>query len=84
MTYQRNETPEPLATREEKVVMREVIRDERYEGGGYTMSRESGETPNGNPIGRRWVLRDSSGTFLGVDNYRFDLAEEYNLKLASP
>lgn len=52
-----------------------------YECGGYVMTREyAGETPNGNSIGGRWVLR-LAGEFYDVDAYRTDLAERNNFAL---
>lgn len=47
---------------------------------GYTMRREKkGTTPNGNPIGNRWVLR-KEGEFVDFDQYRNDLAERNEMK----
>ena len=84
MTYQRNDTPEPLATREELVIMFELVKDEHYAGVGFVMKREEGKTPNGNNIARRWVLRNEEGEYLDMDVYRSDLAERFNLRLATP
>ena len=47
----------------------------------WTMTREYGETPNGNPINGRWVLRDHRGWWVDFDKYSNDLAERNNLKL---
>ena len=47
----------------------------------WTMTREYGHTPNGNPINGRWVLRDNNGTWIDFDKYSNDLAERNNLKL---
>jgi len=47
---------------------------------GFTMQREYGETPNGNQLGGRWVLR-KDGDFIDFDKYRFDLAERNNIKI---
>jgi hypothetical protein len=41
----------------------------------FTLARENGETPNGNPLNGRWVLRDANGTMLGFEQYRNDLME---------
>ncbi len=50
---------------------------------GRSMQRESGLTPQGNPIDERWVLRAADGTFIDVDQYRSDLAERHGLRLQS-
>ena len=42
---------------------------------GFTAMIEDGLTPNGNPIGSRWVLRDPDGNWVDVDQYRHDLFE---------
>jgi hypothetical protein len=56
--------------------------DKRYRSSdGWTMTRELGETPNGNPIARRWVLRDETGKFLDVDQYRHDLSDRFGVEL---
>lgn len=56
------------------------INDDRYEiDGGRVLQRERGDTPNGNPIGGRWVLREADGTFIDVDQYRNDLFERHNI-----
>jgi hypothetical protein len=52
----------------------------RFEN-GYTMKREDGLTPNGNPVNNRWVLRDENGVFLDFDQYRNDLVERFNLSI---
>jgi hypothetical protein len=51
--------------------------------GGWAMRREEGFTPNGNPVGHRWVLRDGFGTFVDVDKYRHDLAERNDFKIVN-
>jgi hypothetical protein len=56
-------------------IMREVSDDAYEDDGGFTMRREQGKTPNGNEIGGRWVLRDPQGSWVDVDQYRFDLME---------
>ncbi len=57
--------------------MKLVLRDgvEVYESeDGHSARREEGLTPKfQNPIGGRWVLRNASGEFLDVDQYRHDL-----------
>lgn len=47
---------------------------------GSRMEREYGETPNGNPLGGRWVLRSADGEFLDFNQYRHDLAEHNGLR----
>lgn len=47
---------------------------------GRAMKRENGETPNGNPLGGRWVLRSPQGDFIDFDQYLHDLAERNNLR----
>jgi hypothetical protein len=46
-----------------------------------TLMRESGRSPNGNPFGNRWVLRDRLGQYVDHDQYRTDLAERNNITL---
>lgn len=61
--------------------LREVVDNTRYEStDGFVMSREYGETPNGNQLNGKWVLRSPKGEFLDFDTYRHDLAErlEFN------
>jgi hypothetical protein len=48
---------------------------------GHTLRREEGTSPNGNPFGMRWVLRDPKGQFIGVDQYRYDLAPRYGFEI---
>lgn len=50
------------------------------DGSKYTMCREYGETPNGNPLHGEWVLR-CNGEFVDFDKYRYDLAERNGLEL---
>jgi len=49
---------------------------------GWLMRREHGETPNGNPIAGRWVLRNERGEWVDVDQYRSDLAERNSMAFA--
>lgn len=49
---------------------------------GFTAQREDGLTPNGNPIGKRWVLRDPSGAWVDFNQYRHDLFEHHGLRPA--
>lgn len=48
---------------------------------GMKLSREHGLTPNGNPLGGQWVLRDKDGTMVAFDQYRNDLAERNQVNL---
>ena len=59
--------------------MREVSNDVYASDDGHTASRESGSTPNGNPLGGRWVLRDAAGAFVDFDQDRHDLFERNGL-----
>lgn len=65
-----------------KIALFETRDDERYESrdGVMVIAREYGETPNGNPLNGRWVLR-RNGEFVDFDKYRNDLAEHNNLEL---
>lgn len=67
------------------VIMRKVGQDAQGEptyqaDNGYTMRREHGLTPNGNPLNGRWVLRDADGKFIDFDQYRHDLIEHNNFR----
>lgn len=48
---------------------------------GHTMQRENGVTPNGNPVGGRWVLRAPDGSWIDCHQYRTDLAEHHGFNL---
>lgn len=48
---------------------------------GYSMQREYGETPNGNPMGGRWVFRGKHKELIDFDQYRHDLASRNDIKL---
>ena len=48
---------------------------------GWKLEREFGETPNGNPLGGKWVLRDTLGRFIDCDKYRGDISARNNLNL---
>lgn len=50
-------------------------------GTEHSLMRESGLSPNGNPFGNRWVLRDRLGQHVDHDQYRTDLAERNNITL---
>lgn len=64
-----------------KKIYMEYVNDHMYKSDDLVMSREDGKTPNGNEIGRRWVLRDSFGKWIDFDTYRYDLAERNNIVL---
>lgn len=56
--------------------------DDRYEAdNGFVLAREYGKTPNGNPMGGRWVLRDDKRNMVDFDQYSNDIAERHNLRL---
>jgi hypothetical protein len=77
-----DETQEIVPVRDNYIVMRKVEEDKLYMSDlGFTMAREDGKTPNGNPIGQRWVLRDPKGHWLDVSQYRNDLASWWHLDL---
>lgn len=42
---------------------------------GSTMEREYGTTPNGNPMGGRWVKRSADGAMIDFNQYRYDIIE---------
>jgi hypothetical protein len=58
-----------------------VTDDEYRNNDGTVLRREHGETPNGNPLNGRWVLRNSKGLFIDFDRYRNDIAERNGLTL---
>ncbi len=60
------------------------VSEDEYRGlNGASMKREHGETPNGNAIGGKWVLRNPKGRFMDFDKYRHDLAARNRLRLIS-
>lgn len=63
-------------------VMREVEPEVYRAECGFTARREQGDTPNGNPVGGRWVLRDARDALVDFDQYRHDLFERNELKTA--
>lgn len=63
-------------------VMREVESEVYLAECGLTVRRERGDTPSGNPVSGRWVLRDAHGTWIDFDQYRHDLFERNELKTA--
>lgn len=60
--------------------LRQTSEDNYVSECGFTMQRESGATPNGNPkaVGG---LREE-GEFVDFDRYRNDLAERNNITIA--
>lgn len=64
------------------MLMTEIIEDMLLMAAdGRQMMREvNTKTPNGNPMGGRWVLRDVNGVFIDFDQYRHDLMERHGLK----
>lgn len=61
-------------------VMHEVEPDVYQAENGFTARREDGFTPNGNPVGWRWVLRDASGAWVDHNQYMHDLFEHHGLR----
>ncbi len=51
-----------------------------YSNGRFKMQRETGETPNGNEMNNKWVLRDND-KLIDFDAYRHDIAERNNIVL---
>ena len=64
-------------------VMVQVGEDHYHAGSGFSARREQGLTPNGNPIGGRWVLRDPQGKWVDVNQYRSDLFEGHGFDRTS-
>lgn len=62
-------------------VMREVATEVYLGADGSTARRESGKTPNGNPVAQRWVLRDAHGAWVDFDKYRHDLFERHGFRV---
>ncbi len=61
------------------------VSDDEYRGAdGTIIRREYADTPNGNPLAGRWVLRNPLGSFVSFDQYRNDIAEKYGLRLLPP
>lgn len=60
--------------------MREVGPGVYQASNGFTARREGGVTPNGNPVGQRWVLRDALGAWVDVNQYRHDMFEHNGLR----
>lgn len=68
------------ATTEAENVMVEVEPDVYRASSGFIARREDGLTPNGNPVGQRWVLRNTPGAWVDVHHYRHDLFEHNGLR----
>lgn len=71
-----------MTTAELKTTLMVKVNSGLYESsdGTFSASIEEGKTPNGNPIGGRWVLRDAAGAWIDVDQYRHDLFERNGLR----
>ena len=63
-------------------LLREAADETYVSDDGSTMRREYGLTPNGNSIGGFWVLRGPKGGWIGVNRYRYDLAEQNGFDIA--
>jgi hypothetical protein len=63
--------------------MVETREEEYLSEDGWSMKRENGTTPNGNPMGGRWVLRDAEGSLIDFDQYRYDLEGRCHIRLIS-
>lgn len=58
------------------------ISDDEFRGeDGTTLKREYGETPRGNPMNGRWVLRGPGGELIDFDRSLNDLVSHYDLNL---
>ena len=57
--------------------MRQTSEDNYIGEDGFGMQREYGETPNGNRIGGRWVLRGPGCVWLDIDYNRHDLMSRH-------
>ncbi|MFN9474652.1 MAG: hypothetical protein ACK59X_24910 [Acidovorax sp.] len=65
-------------------MIREIATEVYLGSDGSTARRETGSTPNGNPIAQRWVLRDANGVWIDFDQYRHDLFERHGFRAARP
>lgn len=70
-----------MARTAETVMDRVNDAEYRAKDASLSMKREYGETPNGNSMSGRWVLRDKAGIMLDFDQYSNDLAERHSLRL---
>lgn len=66
-----------------KKVMTENFENQNYTSrDGYVLQREfDTETPNGNKMNGRWVLRDTDSNIVDFDAYRNNISERNNLEL---
>ena len=81
---ERAKMPTHESTQAQSTTRRRLLRtaeDNYASQEGWTLQREYGVTPNGNPIGGRWVLRKPEGIWVDVDQSRHDLAERNKLTL---
>ena len=71
-----------MSTAELKATLMVKVNSGLYESsdGTFSASIEAGTTPNGNPVGGRWVLRNAAGTWVDVDQYRNNLFERNGLR----
>ena len=59
-----------------------LVSPNKYESyDGRTLSREFGQTPDGQDLDGQWVLRESNGTYIDHSVYRNDIAEKHELIL---
>lgn len=58
--------------------MRQTAEDNYIADDGHRMQREYGDTPNGNRLRGRWVLRGPSGEWIDFDQYANDLMDRHN------
>ena len=69
------------------MILKEVIKDEKYEGDGHLLiERSYGESTDdveGNYVktNGHWVLKNVWGEWFDLDMNRNDLAERHNIKL---
>ncbi len=71
-----------MSTAELKATLMVKVNSGLYESsdGTFFASIEEGTTPNGSPVGGRWVLRDATGARVDVDQYRNNLFERNGLR----
>ena len=62
-------------------VIRKISDDLYRSDCGHVMQREYGETPGGNPLNGRWVLRAPDGAWIDFNESRFDLAEHHGFSI---
>lgn len=74
------EVPDELVSKPQVMHPVDGAEESYASASGFTMQREDGQTPNGNPMAQRWVLRDAAGVFVDFDSNRHDLMERHGLK----